>query len=1019
MLLNSKLLNRKSLICLYIFLFSFCYTPRLFAQQSLIYQLDKTNGLPTNYVYCALVDHNGYLWLGTENGVIRYNGYEIKKYDYEDGLPNVDVWDLVEDSHNRIILHSISRGIGYIRNNRYHPFKIVGIDTSQYHIIPTLYSEQDGIGYFWNKSGSNNVMGSLGSIVNDTVFINELPNIDYDNYLYTNVIPHIGLVSLDSNNVFIYPDGVKKLYCHSNNSIINYSNKYITYFNNKLLYHLFSSTKLVWLDLATCNIDSTYLPEENSNRSKKIYAHYIKNNYIYFITNKYIYKYDSSFILTASYDIDDYSITNGDNISYVIDDSLWGTGITTRNNGAFLQLQTSASRYKKTEQDYTSTIYLSNGQDSTSYWWSEETSSLKVLCGRKVSEKIKMPNVANRTHSIKKFDDKYNILDAYTCFNKDGSNSFSLFNYFKHIKAIGYDSNLIESQYSLRYQLFYQLTKDFCRIDANSYYSITSGALGLHKYSYKNRDTVTVELIDKRKFKRLLRFRAFVIAYIDDNILIYNHVTKKKRWLSNSFLKKHGINRIEHISLLDSNNLIIQDYSSLFLFNPVKNEIRDILPNTNVEGARVDVANSILTIGSRGGIVQYQWHTDHFTLIRNLPNIKGILYNEILNMCVLPNTILLGTDKGSYDVDISFHNDNRDSYSNNYRFLVSINDSIFSISNYDTIRIQTQTQSISLDVINPTGYGKLTVKYKFNESNSWQNTSDKNINLTHLNSNGYSLVDISASDDIWTSAPITIVIYKPPYWYQTNGGITVIILSILALLTIVILIAISLTRKAISRSNEKKNQQRDLELKSIYSQINPHFIFNTLGTAQYFIRKNQTKEAYAHISQFSDLLRAYLKSSRNKYISITEEVENLENYLQLQLSRFEQKFKYHITVDDKLDPTKATVPSLLLQPIVENALNHGIFHMEGTGQLNIKFLKAETGKGIICIVDDNGIGRTKSKQLRNKVIRKADSYGTILIKELVDTFNKYEPVNISIQYIDKKEPESGTTVIIHINTKTP
>lgn len=796
--------------------------------------------------------------------------------------------------------------------------------------------------------------------------------------------------------------------------MLDYSNKHITYFKNKLLYHLFSSTRLVWLDLTNCRIDSTYLPEEKNSQSKKIYSHYIKNDHIYFTTNKHIYKYDSNFTLTTAYCIDNYYNTNGDNVSYVIDDSLWGTGITTRKNGAFLRLQTSDGRYKKAVQDYTSVIYLSNGRDSTSYWWSEETNALYILNGKNISKKIHTPDVVTRTHYVKKFDDNYNVLDGYMLFKNGGSITTSLFYYFKYINAIGYDSNLIASQSSLRSQLFNLLTKDFCRLDSGCYYTVTSGSLGLHKFSYKNRDTVTVELIDKRKFKRLLRFKKLIIAYMDDNILIYNHFTKKKKWLSNSFLKQHGINRIERITLLDSNNLIIQDYSSLFLYNPITNKITDVLPGANVDGAKVDISNSILTIGNKGGVSQYQWYADSFTLIHNLPNTKGLYYSEIINMCVLPKTILLGTDKGSYILDISSYDNNSNIYSNNYRFLINVDDSVFSINNSDTIPVKKHTQSISVDVINPMGNGNLTIQYKLSDNDDWQNTSDRNINLTNLSSNTYSKINLIASDDIWTSQPITVIIYKPPYWYQTNGGIAVIVLAVLTLLASIVLTAIVVTRKIISRNNERKNQQRDLELKSIYSQINPHFIFNTLGTAQYFIKKNKSKEAYAHISQFSDLLRAYLKSSRNKYISIGEEVENLQNYLELQLSRFEQKFNYNIYIDPNINVNNRAIPSLLLQPIVENALNHGIFHMDGIGELNISFILNDKNQ-TVCIIDDNGIGRAKSKELRGTIIRKADSYGTILIKELIDTFNKYEPISIHLEYIDKTGTKSGTIVKITID----
>ena len=220
------------------------------------------------------------------------------------------------------------------------------------------------------------------------------------------------------------------------------------------------------------------------------------------------------------------------------------------------------------------------------------------------------------------------------------------------------------------------------------------------------------------------------------------------------------------------------------------------------------------------------------------------------------------------------------------------------------------------------------------------------------------------------------------------------------------------THASINRKNEKERRLLELELKSMYAQINPHFIFNSLNSALYLIKKEHTDKAYNHISKFSHLLRFYLKSSRNRYITLAEEITNLRNYIELQQTRFAHTFSYEITVDPSISAGTIKIPSLLLQPIVENAINHGLLPRE-SGRLSISIKEGTLVGSIQCIIEDNGIGRGQSKANRGEAEK--ESYGSDLIKELITTFNRYERTNITIEYIDKQLPETGTVVIVNIN----
>lgn len=160
---------------------------------------------------------------------------------------------------------------------------------------------------------------------------------------------------------------------------------------------------------------------------------------------------------------------------------------------------------------------------------------------------------------------------------------------------------------------------------------------------------------------------------------------------------------------------------------------------------------------------------------------------------------------------------------------------------------------------------------------------------------------------------------------------------------------------------ETQLQKLDAELKAIKSQMNPHFAFNTLKTIDYLLETNKISEARKSLQSFAQLMRATLEQSGNDFTVIADEVLLLENYIRLEKNALGESFQYTIDIYPAIDPGYDRVPSILLQPIVENAIKHGLRHKEGNKKLHIHF--ASSNEGLSVQIEDNGIGRQASAAL--------------------------------------------------------
>src|SRR6185503_16628164 len=155
------------------------------------------------------------------------------------------------------------------------------------------------------------------------------------------------------------------------------------------------------------------------------------------------------------------------------------------------------------------------------------------------------------------------------------------------------------------------------------------------------------------------------------------------------------------------------------------------------------------------------------------------------------------------------------------------------------------------------------------------------------------------------------------------------------------------------------------QLMALRAQMNPHFVFNCLNSIQECIVTQKYGEASNYLNKFSKLFRMVLNNSGKNLVTLDEEKEVLELYLQLEQMRFEKSFSYQITIDEELETDEILIPSMLLQPYVENALWHGLMHKEGERRLQIAFSKIDEDM-FRCTIDDNGIGRKRSFELKTE-----------------------------------------------------
>jgi LytS/YehU family sensor histidine kinase len=247
-------------------------------------------------------------------------------------------------------------------------------------------------------------------------------------------------------------------------------------------------------------------------------------------------------------------------------------------------------------------------------------------------------------------------------------------------------------------------------------------------------------------------------------------------------------------------------------------------------------------------------------------------------------------------------------------------------------------------------------------------------------------------------------------------------------LTILTTIASLCANKIVRAKAEEERQQAEalvadtqqklaeVEMQALRAQMNPHFIFNCLNSINRYIVKSDQATASLYLTRFAKLIRLILDNSGSKNVLLSNELEALRLYIEMEALRFDNKFTYKFNIEKNVNPESIELPPLIIQPYVENAIWHGLLHKEGGGLLTISISLIEENI-LECIIEDNGVGRNRATALKSKSATSRKSLGMQLTENRIALLNRHAALNASIDIIDMENEQNeatGTKVILHI-----
>ncbi len=277
---------------------------------------------------------------------------------------------------------------------------------------------------------------------------------------------------------------------------------------------------------------------------------------------------------------------------------------------------------------------------------------------------------------------------------------------------------------------------------------------------------------------------------------------------------------------------------------------------------------------------------------------------------------------------------------------------------------------------------------------------------TNLPAGSYTfLVEASSNGYDWYRSGSEIHLTLPPVFYRTWWFLGSALLLLAGTVYGGFRRRVGLVRRQAQLESEREIKLNELENSSLRTQMNPHFIFNSLNTINAFINSNEKGQANQYISKFSKLIRLILDHSRQRTVTLSEELEALKLYVDMEQIRFDNRFSFSVFVSPDVDVHDTEIPSLIFQPFVENAILHGLLPMSGPGVLSLHI--SRKANYLFCVIEDNGIGRVRAGEERRHRLQNKKSHGLEITLKRMDLFNRSNGVEGSAVVTDLYDAAGG------------
>lgn len=947
-----------------LFLFLITSITSIFGQDPFSVRLNQSNGLPSNNVYNVFEDSEGFIWFTTDEGLTRYDGFEYKSYNNQTQSTNAGSC-IKQDKFGKIWYENFDGQLFYIQNNKlrklsqarpigYHPFGL-----TRKHIFALT---QNGIDVYDLKSLKKIKTFKINKAVTSGAD-------DGTNYFYMigNTVYRINENLQISSKVLnqFSVKGQNQIFAEKNLVIISARNN-----ETKTIYTLNSELEL-----------GTEIALNTQNLINNI--NYIDNTFfINTVNGTFLYNRSGKSLAT---------FYPKENISSIIRDRQKNFWFCTTNNGVSMvsNLESKVYPYPKTKSSS-----IINFNDN-------------FIIGSKGGElaSFNTENITQKT--IHKSADQSEIYYIF----RDSLNG-NLF-YSANGTTFLPPNN---SNKSIHLNI---AVKNICRIDQKYYAVAASGFAGImllpntNKFQPSVWDTI---------FKPAFNANGIEISHLQNNIraktIAFNNVTNSIYFSGNQGTFKRTLTQQKEITknnkpyftnkiIAYKNFLISLNYNGeLFKITNDKEfeQLNDKINENEVKLIK-QFKNYLLVVGKQ---------TIHKL---NLDNLEHQMLNipvntrEINDIAINDSYLLILADNGVIKADLKSFERKNDAVKFHINYF-KLGDKQFDKQQTPTVDYKQKDLTINYSILDYSKSAPKNIYYKVN-GGTWKIApkDGRTIQFIELSSGKYNVAFKFDNQHVKDMIHFEI---EAPFW--RTWWFTLLAFSIVSALGLWYYgWHIRLLKKQINLLNDKVELEQNLAkstLTAIRSQMNPHFFYNALNTIQAYIFTNDKRNASLYLGKFSKLTRMILEMSENELINLEEEIQALTLYLELEKIRFDDEFNFSIQTN-KVDVEMIKIPPMLIQPLVENGIKHGLLHKTGAKNIEINFFKE--GDFLKVIVEDNGVGRKYVEDL-NK-LKKHKSFAIKANQQRLEVLNMNRTRKVLVNVYDKidhAQSPAGTIVVIFI-----